>query len=246
MHRTRIAAVVALLIAAPLAHAAPSGERWDWSVAPYLWLTSIKADVQTGTPPLVGSNFNQFDDVLDDLDGAFLIHGEGQGDDFGVFADFIFLGLAKDRQFQVARTESDLDARIFEVAGVWSPNAERMRGFELFGGLRSIDTDFTMQLVPTNPNIPRGSVKISDTFNDFLLGGRYTAALSDRWSMTLRADGSWGDTDSAWNLAATAQYRFDYGALALGWRHFDVELQNGGNALDVAFDGPQVGYVFTF
>ena len=32
MHRTRIAAVVALLIAAPLAQAAPSGERWDLSL----------------------------------------------------------------------------------------------------------------------------------------------------------------------------------------------------------------------
>jgi len=247
MHRTRIAAVVALLIAAPLAHAAPSGERWDWSVAPYLWLTSIKADVQTGTPPLIGSNFNQFDDVLDDLDGAFLIHGEGQGDDFGVFADFIFLGLADSSERRFLHTESDLDTMLIEVAAVWSPHAQRFNGFEAFAGMRLIDVDFDFRLIPVDPAFATRTVSVDETFNDFMLGARYTFPLSERWSATLRGDGSWGDSNGTWNASAMAHYATDHGAWYFGWRYLDIDLEPGNrNDLSIGLNGPVVGYGFRF
>src|SRR5262245_61035147 len=75
------------------AHAAEDeGKGWDWMVAPYLWASSIDADLKTSTPPSPGISDTVFDDVLDELDGVFQIHAEGQGDHFGVLTDFTYLG----------------------------------------------------------------------------------------------------------------------------------------------------------
>jgi hypothetical protein len=230
-----------------MAQAAPSsGDGWDWMIAPYAWLPSFNTDVHTVTPPISATNFTAFDDVLDKIDGAFLVHGEGQGDEFGAFTDFIFLGLSDEHQRPLFRTESDLDTRLFELAGVWAPNAERMRGFEAFGGLRRVEIDLTLQVVATNPALPRGSVDIDESYNDFMLGGRYTFDMSDRWALTLRGDGSWGETDGTWNASAIAQYRTEHGAWAFGWRYLNVELESRGATLDLALSGPEIGYAFRF
>ena len=244
---TRIAACAALLFAAPMVHA-QSGGPWDWSVAPYIWGASFNTDVTLARPPVAASGFSKFEDIVDKLDGAFLIHGEGQGDDWGAFADYIWLGLSDDDQRQLLRTETDIDLSLFELAGVWAPNPERGRGFEAFAGLRRVDVDMTLQLIPNNQGIVRASLDFDDSYDDLMVGARYIFPLSDRWTLSLRGDGSWGDTDGTWNASAVATYQMSNGAWAFGWRHLNVELQrrDEGSALDVALDGPLVGYNFQF
>lgn len=245
--RTRIAACAVLLCTAPLVHAAPSGGAFEWSVVPYAWLTSFNTDVQLARLPEAAGGFTKFEDVVDKVDSAFLIHGEGQGDEFGVFSDFIFLGLEDSNQRQSVRTETDIDARIFEVAAVWAPNAERGRGFETFAGLRMIDMDVTFQLIPNEISILRARIDGDDMYADLMLGARYTVPLSDRWSLTLRGDGSWGGTNGTWNASAVALYQMRNGAWAFGWRHLDIDLDiHDGSTFGVALDGPQVGYAFQF
>jgi hypothetical protein len=244
---TRIAACAALLLATPLAHA-QSGGPWDWSVAPYIWGASFNTDVTLARPPVAASGFSKFEDIVDKLDGAFLVHGEGQGDDGGAFADYIWLGLSDDDQRQFLRTETDIDLSLFELAGVWAPHPGRGRGFEAFAGLRRVDVDMTLQLIPNNQGIVRASVDFDQSFDDLMVGARYVFPLSDRWTLAVRGDGSWGDTDGTWNASAVALYQMTHGAWAFGWRHLNVELQREGEGtqLDVALDGPLVGYNFQF
>lgn len=139
MHQTflTLAAATCLAAVAPAAHAAEGDEGWDWVVAPYVWATTVSTDLQTTVPPIVGGSVQtDFSGIIDKLDGAFLIHAEGQGDNFGMLADFIYLGLANDKERPIFRTESDLDTTVFELAGVWSPGAERYRGVEVIAGIR--------------------------------------------------------------------------------------------------------------
>lgn len=235
-----------LLCLSSPAHAA-AGEGWDWMVAPYLWASSIGTDLETSTPPSPAISDKEFDDVLDDFDGTFQIHLEGQGDQFGVFTDFIYLGLADSKDFQRFATESDLDARLFDLAAVWAPGAERFRGFEVFAGLRYIDVDFTLQLDPVNPQFGNATVDSAESFSDFLLGVRYTWAMSERWGLTLRGDGSFGGTEGTWNASAMAQYRMKRGAWFLGYRYLDGELaMENKTTLNVTMNGPLVGYGFMF
>lgn len=64
---------------------------------------------------------------------------------------------------------------------MWSPSEGRYRGLDLFAGLRSIDVDLSVDLEPGNPAFDTTSIDAGDTFNDFMIGARYTLALSDRW-----------------------------------------------------------------
>ncbi|MFC5578071.1 hypothetical protein ACFPOA_08630 [Lysobacter niabensis] len=240
------AAALCIAALSPSAHAA-QGEGWDWMVAPYVWVVGIDTDLDRTTPPEGGASTDtSFNDVLDKFDGAFLIHAEGQGDSFGAFTDFIYLGLADDHDHPRFSTESDLDARLFEIAGVWSPGPERYRGLEMFAGLRYIDIDLTVAFDPANPAFNRSTLDSSDSYNDLMLGARYTWALSDRWDLTLRGDGSFGDTEGTWNASVLAKGRMGYGALLFSYRYLSGELETNDSSIDITLSGPMVGYAFTF
>jgi len=230
----------------PLAQAA-NGDGWDWVVAPYVWGVSFNTDLERTLPPAGGiSNDTNFDGVLDKFDGAFEVHIEGQGDHFGVLSDFTYLGLSDDHDYTRFHTESDLDARLFELAAVWSPGDDRYNGWDVIAGLRYIDVDLNVDFQPVNPLFATTSYKSGESFYDFMLGGRYTWALSDRWSATLRADTSFGDTDGTWNASAFASYRTDIGAWLFGYRYLDAKTTSGDNDINMVAYGPVVGYGFTF
>lgn len=242
------AAALCLMAFSPLAQAqSASGEGWDWIVAPYGWAASIGTDLKRTQPPAGGASTDtDFKDIVDKIDGVFQIHVEGQGDHFGMFADFTYLGLADGHERPRFRTESDLDTRLFEIAAVWSPDDERYRGLDVFAGLRYIDVDLTVQFEPTNPAFPTTRFDGGETFNDFMFGARYTWSLSERWGLTLRGDGSFGDTEGTWNTSAVAQYRMKRGMWAFGYRYLSVELEPRDTNVDITMSGPMIGYGFTF
>lgn len=226
---------------------AAGGEDWDWMVAPYGWAASIGTDLQVRQPPAGGlSTDTEFDDIVDKIDGAFQIHIEGQGDHFGVFTDFTFLGLADEHDRSRFHTESDLDTRLFELAAVWSPDDARYQGLDLFAGLRYIDVDMTVQFDPENPLFNTATFDGGESFSDFMLGARYTWAMSDRWGVTLRGDGSFGDTEGTWNASGVASYKTNHGAWLFGYRYLSVELQTGDSDIEITMSGPMVGYGFRF
>lgn len=226
---------------------AAEGEGWQWMVAPYGWAASIGTDLETNQPPSGGvSNDTDFDDIVDKIDGAFQIHIEGQGDHWGMFTDFTFLGLADSNDRPRFHTESDLDTRLFELAAVWSPDDERYQGLDVFAGLRYIDVDLTVQLDPENPLFDTTTFDGGETFNDFMIGARYTWALSDRWGVTLRGDGSFGDTEGTWNTSVVGSYRMKRGAWLFGYRYLSVEVETGDSNTEITMNGPMVGYGFIF
>lgn len=228
--------------------AASEGEGWSWAIAPYIWFASIGTDHKRDVPPSEGSNDTSFDDILDKLDGVLMLHAEGQGDHVGVFGDLVFIGLGDSKDFTNLRTKSQFDATLFDAAVVWSPGDERFTGFELFGGLRYIDLDMSVKFTPNNPDLPTVEVDPSESYSDFLIGGRYTAKLSDRWGLTMRLDGSFGETDGSFNTSAVFDYKMKHGAWVFGYRYFDVELssENDNVKTNITVHGPEVGYAFRF
>lgn len=246
-HQKALVAAVAsgLAIFAPSVSAAT--QDWQWIVAPYGWAATIGADLHRGVPPQGGiSTDTDFDQIVDKLDGAFEIHIEGQNEQFGMFTDFTYIGLASSKDFPRFGTESDLDARLFELAAVWSPGEGRYQGLDVFGGLRYIDVNLDVQFDPNNPIFNTTSFKAGETFNDFMLGARYTWALSDRWGVTLRGDGSFGDTEGTFNASAIANYKTKNGAWFFGYRYLTAEFDTGSSNADITMSGPLIGYGFIF
>jgi hypothetical protein len=240
---TSAVAVLSLINFSPAARAA-AGEGWDWTVAPYLWAASIGTDVNADAPP-AGTD-SDFPDIIDKIDGAFMGRLEAQGDHFGAFADVIFLSLADDNDHRLSHTESDLDAWLIDAAGVWSPGDDRSRGLGLFAGLRYVDVDLSVRVDPTNPLFDTATIGTNKGYSDVLVGARYTWAFSERWGLTLRGDGSFGDTEGSWSASAIAQYRTSNGGWLFGYRYLSVEIGSGNGNTELTLSGPAIGYGFSF
>lgn len=236
-------AITAALFA-PAAHAAGD---WEWMAAPYFWGPSVSTDLRTTVPPEGGASTDTaFSDIVDKIEGGFLMHVEGQGENFGVFADMTYLGLGDTREFERFGSESDLDTRLFDGAMVWSPGPEAFHGPELFAGVRYIDIDATIRFDPVNPAFSSTTFDAGDSFTDFLVGARYLWQFNERWGMSLRGDTSFGDTEGTWSVAALGSYRTKNGAWYFGYKHMTVEIEAGNTNTDLTLSGPALGYGFRF
>jgi hypothetical protein len=233
---------IAALASAPMVQASD----WDWSATPYIWAPSISTDLLNNAPPVEGGSDADFGNIVDKIDMAFMGHLEGQGDDFGAFADVIYLSLGDQKDFERVSTDSSLDASVFELAAVWSPGEQRNQGFEVIGGLRHIILDFSVDFDPVNPELSNAKVQLDQSYSDFMVGGRYTGSFNEHWGYSLRADGSWGDTDGTMNLSALVDYKTNSGAWLFGYRYMTAELGDDDTDLDLTLMGPVVGYAFKF
>ncbi len=242
-HVTKIAATLLLML--PLAPAAAQESTgWDWQLTPYFWAPSISSDLREDAPPV--GNDTEFADIIDKIDGAFLGRAEGQGENFGVFADLLFLSLSDDNQHPRTSTASDLDSTIYEMAMVWSPGQERYRGVEVFAGLRYLDVDLKIEIDPIDPIYLTRTLEADRSYSDFMLGLRYRSDFSEKWGYSLRADGSWGDTEGSYNAVATLYRQTGNGEWSFGYRYFDTELRALNSSITLTFNGPVVGYTFRF
>ncbi|MGO4222178.1 hypothetical protein AB4Y64_10040 [Lysobacter sp. TAF61] len=225
------------------ADSADPGE-WKWMVAPYLWAASVGTDLHTPFP--VSEGGSDFTNVIDDIDGVFQAHVEGQNGAYGLFADFTYFGLGGDQDYERINTDSQLDAYLFEAAAVWSPGEDRLKGIEVFGGLRYIDIDLTVTFDPHDPRFGTLELNPNDSYADFMLGARYTWAFAQRWRVTLRGDGSFGQTDGTWNASIVGQYQVKYGEWLLGYRYLTAKFEDQRRKIDITMSGPMVGFGFVF
>jgi hypothetical protein len=237
---------LSLLAAAPQARAAGD---WQWSATPYIWATGLTVDSDFDAPPVddgSGNSDTRFNDLIDKLDGVFQGHFEGRSDHWGGFIDYTFIGFADEKERTFVRTESDLDARLLEMAVFWSPGGERDHGLDIFGGLRRIDVDATVDFTPVNPAFPSTSYKDNRGFNDFLIGARYTWELSEKWNLTLRGDGSFGDTDGTWGASGLFTRETGNGAWVFGYRYLTADFSNDFTDYSITLHGPEIGYAFVW
>ena len=208
-------------------------------------MSSIDTDLNEDDPPV--ENENNYSSILDEIDGTFQLHVEGQGDTLGVFGDVLWLGLSDEREGLVADTRADLDAAIFDAGLVWNVEPARYEGLDLFVGVRYISLDFGVEFDPHNDALSNVTIDADDDYTDMLVGGRYTAELSPRWKLISRLDGSFGDTGGTFNASMMAAWETErMGSWAFGYRYMSGELGQDGRDIDVTLHGPVVSYAFGF
>lgn len=230
----------------PFASRAAEKDGWEWMLEPYVWAASIGTDMRTFRPPTEGGSDSSFSDIVDKLDGVFMARVEGRNDRFGGFIDFIYLGLADSNQHRFVRTSTDLDTRLLDAAFSLRVGGERDRGLDMYVGARYIDLDLTTRFVPDNPELSPRTLDAGNSHVDLLLGARYAWPLSERWNMSLRGDGSAGDTDGTWSASIMAGYRTGNGAWLFGYRHMQADFGGPNSDVSLSLGGPTVGYGFRF
>ncbi len=200
----------------------------------------------------------EFADLLDDLDGALMLHVEGRAEKMGVFADVIITDLGDEaRNYSVLgrqiRAKADPELVLADLGGTYYPNGTDS-GFGFHYGIRLIDFDQTIDLREIGRlQLDRRVIDASETYLDGLLGVRFNREISEKWNLVLTADASAGDTDGSWGAQAVLGYRLggdDGNHIRLGYRHFELDLgsgvERGSVESKITMSGPMLGYTFSF
>jgi hypothetical protein len=236
--RFAAAAVVPFVLCASEARA---DEDFDWLAVMYVWGADISVDARDQEVTA------EFSDVIDKLEMSFMAHVEVQGNNVGGFLDYLFLGVGDNPSRQLADFNADLDLTATDLGLVWSPGAERMTGFEVFGGLRYVTTDFRLVVDPVPPALPTTETSVDDSYTDLLAGLRYIAPLGEQWRLIATGDLSAGETEGTWSVGAFGAYRVGPHHFYAGYRHMEVDVEGGaGEAVTQTFSGPVVAYGFSF
>jgi hypothetical protein len=230
---------LALLLASGAARADSSG--MDWLGVFYVWGADIGADYRDRS---IDASFS---DIVDKLDMGFMGHVEAQGDDFGGFADLVYMSVSDSRSIGPASVRGELDMTLMDVAMTWSPTAERFTGPEVYGGFRYVNIDAGLQATLLPPPDPTVNAGIDKSYTDFLLGGRYAAPINENWRLIFSADLSAGDTEGTWSIAGYGVYRNGPHRFYAGYRHLEAEVEaRNTERVDMSFSGPALGYGFAF
>jgi hypothetical protein len=219
---------------------------WRFSITPYLWGNDIRADVRFPAGQAVSGQL-RFDDLLDKLDLAAQVHVEAQRDEWGMFADVTYLSLSDGTTHGPISADADVETGIYEFAAIYTPGGEDGQFTALAGArMLNLDLDVTFSAPGAGASIRRTQGK---SFTAFMFGGRFTYPFNDRWLLNLRGDIGVGETESAWNALAGMGWRFGGdldNTVLFGWRHMEIEVEDGGRKTDVTFDGPIAGVRFGF
>ncbi len=235
----RLIAASAGAFALAFAAGAARADDFDWLAVGYLWAADISVDSRDVSASI------DFDDLLDKLEMAAQAHVEVQGDLLGGFLDFTFMALGDNTSRPLADLNTDLDITIMDLGVVYSPGAERLTGFEAFGGMRYLDTDFHLVVHPTTPGLPDAETRVNNTYTDLLIGARYTAPFAD-WRMTVTGDVSGIDTEGTWSLGAFGAYVRGPHRFIVGYRHMEIDLKTNGSKATETLSGPVVAYGYRF
>ena len=236
----------ALLCASLMSTSEATAEDWEFSVTPYLWAISTELDTRINLP---GGGQQDFSDILDKLDFAAQVNFEAHKGKLGFLVNATNLQTSDRVEREAFDVDTDATTNLLEAAVLLTAIegdgyvARALIGTRITGN----ELDLTIRDRESGDIVREAS---SDaTLTDFMFGMRFEQDLSENWRLIARGDVATGDTDFTWNVSFLAGRRFgDSGMLVLGYRHLDIDFDNGTDlqSPNLAINGPIVGYSFEF
>lgn len=236
---------------APLiAHAGetPTSDEWEFSGTIYLWATAFGGEVKRG-----GDIDITFDDVLQNLDGAFLGAIEARKDKWVLNTDIIYLkvsasdsGLLRPAAGDVALGGSiELDSWVITPSLGYNLINSKTGTLDAFVGARYLSLDSTVKLSSTGPLGGRYTkIDPSENYTDGIVGVRGKLNLEGNWSLPYYIDAGSGDSETTWQTYGGIDYHMDNTNLFFGYRYLEWDLGDAIDTLNVS--GPIVGVKYTF
>ena len=239
--------LLAALLLGPGSVAAQSANASGWSITPYLWAPKTSIDLTLrGTD--IGSGNISFDELLDTIEAAFMVHVEGGSGQWSAFGDLTYLDTTDTDQREVFTIDTDSTQTYLDAAVAYWPGGVGS-AFNIYGGLRysGFDDEYTFRLGADNTVV--GSQASSTAYYDALLGLRYTFELTPRWSLLLRTDASFGDSEGTYLVRANFGYtvgKRQQNTILFGYQYKQAEFRDADLTTDYSFNGPLAGFSFRF
>ena len=249
---------------------------WQFSVTPYAWVPSIDGTLRYQLPRQSGSGSADVSkdgsSILEALNFAAMIAAEARYQRYSVLTDFIYLDLGatgsklRDVNFggggnagvgaNLDRgTESSLSGSLWTLMGGYTVlqgdwgHADIVGGFRLF----SLNSETNIRLAG-DVTAPSGSAsfnrnaKLSEsaTLFDGVIGMRGRLGLGKGFYAPYAFDIGAGSSTLTWQASAGLGYQFNWGGVALGYRHLSYEQGSKNLVQDLSFSGPFLALNFTF
>lgn len=262
-------------VAAPLsAVAEEAAEGWKFSLMPYVWLPTIKTDLNFG--PVAASHLESEislapNEWLRDLKMAALVAGEARYGNWLVGTDFIYMRLGdtastiKAKNFgpgpvqTLLKTDADssLKTVIWSMVGGYSVVRDPAATVDLIAGFRYLwlegSADWNLIAAVTGPNgngilLPRsGSVSKSQSVTTGIVGAKGRVKLGEsNWFVPFYADVGGGNSVTTWQAAAGIGYAYPWGDVRLDYRYMSFD-QNGDKLIkELNMGGVALGVNFVF
>jgi hypothetical protein len=238
----------------PAATAAPPGDRWTVTIAPYLWATSLDGHASVGG--IKADVDVPFSDLLKDLSFGAMMLIDVEKDRFGIGVNSLFARVSPDSDVGPIEIDATSDTGQLSVAPYYRL-VEWQYGVSSSGRpLRLVvapEAGFRFTYLRTELEVRGGrTVDGSESWVDPLVGSRIGLGLSDRWAIAAEANvGGFGvGSDFTWNLQAFLGYRTTlFGrqtTCALGYRALSQDYDDGDFEWDVTMHGPVLGAAVRF
>lgn len=238
--------IIATCIATGMATNANAQEgSWRFQLTPYIWMASLAGDVRPLENAPTISTSRSFNDVLDDLDGAFFMSSSARRDRLVLFGDLTWASLSHEGTLLPSVTvEGKLRQRSLTAAAGYQVVDTPSQHLDLLAGARA-------WRVEAEVNVPALGVSARETerWVDPILAARLRSDWATGWSTLLHADvGGFGvGSDNTWQAVATANYRIsDTLHLSAGYRHLAVDRDESGTRIDISMSGPLLGATWRF
>ena len=232
------------LLTLPMLSQAQAEESWEFEVTPYLWAAGMSGS--TGPEDLVADIDMSFSDVLENLDGGFILHMQATKGQWNTWFDYVRLDIAADGEVLIFDIDMGMSQTLAEAGVAYQLQATGP--ISLIGGLRymNVDTNIKFKVPPIDG---RRKVSFGDDWVDPFIGLRGNWEINDKWSIGARGDvGGFGvGSDLTWAAQAAAKYQFgEKWSFKFGYRHMDFDYDDNGFVFDMAESGLLIGAGYQF
>ena len=245
---------LALNLMAPMALAQES-ERWEHSLAVYLWFADIKGATSLGTDVEV-----DFDDLVDNLQMGFMGTYQARKGKWSFLGDVIYLDVGKSESFELptpgprpivvpVETDLDLEGWVINLHGGYTLYSNDGSLTDFVFGARYLDLSTDVSIF-FDTQLPPGGIEReggrSEKVWDAIVGIKGRAQLGEHWYIPYYIDIGTGESDFTWQAEVGISYQAARWAdIALTYRHLEWQLDKQ-LVDDFSFGGPVLGVIFRF
>lgn len=259
-----LSALLALSVFALATPAAAQEDGASFTIAPYLWLPTVDAELRFNIPPgATGSPDISVGpvDYLENLSGALMLQGEARFNRFGMFTDFIYLDFSGEKgsvrsingpgpiQIPIdVGTETDFTGVLWTLTGGYDAVHDENARLQAFGGFRYLSVEASAEIRLAGPlgAFPQAaSVSRDAELWDAIVGVRGEARSGD-WIFPYLLDVGAGSSELTWQASAGIGYRFGWGDVDLLYRHLEYEQDESDLIQNLSFSGPALAATFRF
>ena len=233
-----VASVAALALTG---QAAAAGDDGDWQVSGkvYLWASDTRVSTTQGQEVVA-----EFEDVIDDVELAFMGSLGARKDRWSWFGDILFVAIDARDTLPVngpgiagpvdADVKYEQDVLVLTAGGGYTIAESDSYRFDVAAGVRHLDL--------------QTDIDVSDSSEvlDGFVGVKGYADLGDRWYLTYYADIGAGESDLTWQALVDFNYEFSKFDVGIGYRILEWQADGEGLIDDFGFSGPYAGMAFNF